>query len=944
MSGKEILIVEDDLRFRQSIKRSLALDGYYFVEADSVESALAVCSRRQSPSVILLDLEIPGGTGREFLRRLGSDSAKYRIIVLTAHEEFLAAELAREFQVFRYLHKPAKIMEALRFTVSQAFKDIEREQLIDKNALLVNIQQRINADNQETNSSDGTRNALHDVLKLICESVRQVVGAYTVHIRVYNLQTGDFHLAAFAGPPGATGAIFALPKVNKEPLSGAVATQKRSLIYEDLQCDEAFRNLKEASVKRLESLNDVAVLKEAQEYFDSVRSAFIAPITTRLFADEVDAVVNVSSDSTNFFTPAKQEIVREFVGQATAAIRKAWEKLRKRESHQDYRNINRVLEEISKALRSENAKPEIYRIVIRGISEIIKPEAISIYLFNKTTGVLDNQAEFRGDTLHEPSRQGHPTDKGLTAVVFSAGMPLRLPDLQVTDRRRPIEHPNANKDLYDNYMALLPSGRVDHYLAVPMSIGDEVIGVIQLVNKKSAYYQDEKMDRDRWLSERGFSDDCENVLGIAASHLAVAIKNAELLEERRKQISQLAILKDVGRFTSSETLRELLQKMIRQAAEEAQAELCLLFLLDESRLVLAGSYGISERELPEASYEIGEGLTGIVAATGVSRLMRKDVPSGRYDEKILQHLQNRYGQGKRIESLMVVPIMAGPEVLGVIKIINKRGDNQHYNHDDLLFFEHFASYVGLALENKQHYEAAVRRLSMAESHATLSHMVRAVIHEINNSQALIPVKIQSIRENLARSNFDIGEMIDVIEEVAAETLSFANSIQAFEPSRLKERKVQDLNGIIQKAFNQVVPTLEKHQFYKRVKVNIGLSPQPLMCAVYETPFVQVIQNIIINAYQSMEKSGTAELKITSSLNQQRKVALISFADTGCGIKEEHQARIFEPDFTTKGRGTGIGLWLVKRHLESIDGCIDVTSELNKGTTFTIAVPLAEHQP
>jgi signal transduction histidine kinase/CheY-like chemotaxis protein len=945
MSAREILIVEDDATFRKVIRRSLAVDGYSFAEADSVDSALAVCSERQSPSVILLDLQIPGGSGREFLRRLGSHSAKYRIIVLTAHEEYLAAEVAREFQVFRYLHKPSGIMEALRFTVAQAFRDIEREQLIDKNAMLVSIQQRINEDIQETNSSEGTRTALHDVLKLICESLRQVVGAYTVHIRIYNLQTGDFHLAAFAGPSGGTGAIFALPKRKSEPLSGAVASQKRSINYQDLQGDQGFKDWKEHSVGRLRSLDDAAVFKEAQEYFDSVKSAFIAPISTYLFADEVDAVVNVSSDSANFFTPAKQEIVIEFVGQTTAAITKAWEKLRKRESHQDYRNINRVLEDISKALRSEDAKREIYEIVIRGISAIIKPEAISIYLNNKTTGLLDNQAEFRGETLHEYSRQGHPTDEGLTALVFSTGRPLRVPNLQATDRRRPIEHPYASKELSDQYVALLPSGRVDHYLAVPMIIGDEVIGAIQLLNKKSAYYRDERVDRDRWLSERGFSDDCENVLGIAASHLAVAIKNAELLEERRKQISQLAILKDVGRFTSSETLRDLLQKMIRQAAEQAQAELCLLFLLDESksRLVLVGSYGISERELPEANYQIGEGLTGRVAATGVSQLTRNDVPAGKYDQQILRHLENRYGQGKRIESLMIVPIIAGSDVLGVIKIINKRADNQHYNQDDLLFFKHFASYVGLALENKQRYEAAVRKLITAESNATMSHLVRAVIHEINNSQALIPLKIQHIRESMARSNFDIGEMIDVIEEVAAETLSFANSIQAFEPSRLKEQQVQDLNAIIQKAFNQVVPTLEKHEFHERVKVDIRLSPQPLMCAVYETPFIQVIQNIIINAYQSMEKSATAQLKITSSLNQQRKLALISFADTGCGIKEEYKTRIFEADFTTKGRGTGIGLWLAKRHLDSIDARIMVASKLNEGTTFDIEVPLAEHQ-
>ena len=129
MISKELIIIDDHAVFRRSIKLTLALDGYDIIEADSVATGLQACREHESARVILLDLELPDGNGREILERLGDDIANYKVIVLTAHEEYLAAELARELQVYRYLPKVRSTGESLRFTVSQAFKDIEMEQL-----------------------------------------------------------------------------------------------------------------------------------------------------------------------------------------------------------------------------------------------------------------------------------------------------------------------------------------------------------------------------------------------------------------------------------------------------------------------------------------------------------------------------------------------------------------------------------------------------------------------------------------------------------------------------------------------------------------------------------------------------------------------------------------------------------------------------------------------
>ncbi len=956
MNSKSVLIIEDKLIFRNSIKRALKSDGYSFVEAETIKQALAVCRGTQAPKVILLDLELPDGTGREFLEQLGTDIQKFKIMVLTGHEEHLAADVAREFSVFRYLAKGPKISEALRFTTLEAFKNIELEQLVDKNKVINKIQGQIHLDIPESTSIQETKDALGRVLNLINASVKDLVEGYTSHIRLYHLEKGDYHLAAFAGPNDAFSAIFEVPKRRPEPFSGMIAGAKEPRNFADLQADQDFQKWKAESLSRLES---DGAFDAAKEYFDTVQSAFIAPITTHLFADEIDAVFNVSADAKNFFSPDKQEIILEFVSQATAAITKAWQKVRKQETHHDYRRINGVLEDISRELGTEDAKLKIYNIVTKGIYEIIKPESISLYLYNKSTGLLDNAAEFRAGEHLEPSREGHPSDKGLTALVYVSGKPVRVPNLQKPepDRRKPLDHDSASQELYNEYVKLLPSGRVDHYLGVPMIIGKEVIGAIQLLNKTSDYYGSDQVDRERWLLERGFSDDCENALGIAANHLAVSIRNADLLDQNVKQITQLGILKNVGRFTTREDLKDLLARIICEAAEVVQAEVCLLFTPDESgsRIVLAQRYGISESDLPDASYEIGDGFTGRVARNLKPLLIEKDVPEGKYDKEILRHLRKQYGQAKAIESLMIVPIKVVDELRGVIKVINKKANRplpcvqqaddriQRYDADDLKFFEEFASYVGIAIDNTQRYAIARTELATYERRSTLSHLVASVAHEINNTQGLIPEYLSELQEMVSFSaSKDAEEIVRRINDVAMQTVYLSNEIGGYAAGKRGDEEILDINKIVEDAIHEI-PSFKRPKNFDRIEVIRKLSPMTLISRIHRTPLIQTIRNLIINAYQAFDKLEGGHIVISTDQDDDAENAIIRIADDGPGIDEQFLQRIFDPDFTTKrGSGSGLGLWLAKRDLEDAGGGIKCESKKGEGAKFTLTIPL--HHP
>jgi len=106
--------------------------------------------------------------------------------------------------------------------------------------------------------------------------------------------------------------------------------------------------------------------------------------------------------------------------------------------------------------------------------------------------------------------------------------------------------------------------------------------------------------------------------------------------------------------------------------------------------------------------------------------------------------------------------------------------------------------------------------------------------------------------------------------------------------------------------------------------------------------VQVLVNLVTNACQAMPEGG--ELIITadqSTPNPQSQVR-IHISDTGCGISEDIMAKIFEPLFTTKSRGIGLGL-SVSRNLAKVNsGTIEVASEVGKGSTFTVTLPTRRH--
>ena len=100
---------------------------------------------------------------------------------------------------------------------------------------------------------------------------------------------------------------------------------------------------------------------------------------------------------------------------------------------------------------------------------------------------------------------------------------------------------------------------------------------------------------------------------------------------------------------------------------------------------------------------------------------------------------------------------------------------------------------------------------------------------------------------------------------------------------------------------------------------------------------QLFLNLLLNAVQAIDGEGTIRVEISLLKGD----AAITVVDTGRGIAPEHLANIFRPFYTTKGNGTGLGLSMARRTVEDHHGRIEVTSEVGKGTTFLVILPLQQ---
>lgn len=219
----------------------------------------------------------------------------------------------------------------------------------------------------------------------------------------------------------------------------------------------------------------------------------------------------------------------------------------------------------------------------------------------------------------------------------------------------------------------------------------------------------------------------------------------------------------------------------------------------------------------------------------------------------------------------------------------------------------------------------------------LSVLAAGMVHEVKNPLSAIHLHLQLLENQI--SQVESGELRDQmhrrIEIIKHEILGLNQTLQEF--IRLIRSETQPiaqtgLNQIVESVAELLLPQIEKHQI--QLTLNLGGLPQS---AKIDSAFLkQVLINLILNSIQSFDDiTDNRDRKITVTTGQELAGFYLQIEDNGLGIAPEDQEKIFEPFYTTKATGSGLGLSLVRKMMIEMGGHVDLVSTPSKGTRFTL---------
>ncbi len=239
--------------------------------------------------------------------------------------------------------------------------------------------------------------------------------------------------------------------------------------------------------------------------------------------------------------------------------------------------------------------------------------------------------------------------------------------------------------------------------------------------------------------------------------------------------------------------------------------------------------------------------------------------------------------------------------------------------------------------------AALDQLRHADRLRTVGTLASGIAHELGTPLAVIAMRAKMVANGEVPKD-DAPESCKIIAEQADRVTKIVRQLLDFARRRVPKRAEAELRELSERTAS-LLSTLAK-----KSNVHVVLDPKslPVRANIDTSQIEQALTNLVINAVHAMPKGGTVTVATRNTRaappatpDNERECAVIEISDEGEGIAAEHLDRIFEPFFTTKGVGEGTGLGLSVTHgiIEDHEGWMTATSEIGKGSTFTLYLPV-----
>ncbi len=451
-------------------------------------------------------------------------------------------------------------------------------------------------------------------------------------------------------------------------------------------------------------------------------------------------------------------------------------------------------------------------------------------------------------------------------------------------------------------------------IVVPLEVNEALVGVIYGVGRKKGFSQDE-------ISE---IKNCGEDFWVWLNRLWYV----ESLQ--RREDSLLNLMRTVRELVSQDDLSRVLNLVTRQGAELLKAKLCSLMLLNEDRseLWLRSSSSSRVGAFTLQKLKVEEALVGVVVKRGRTLM--------------IQNLSTHYGapylevaESEKVSSLLAVPLSYGGDVLGVLSVYTS--ESRRFANHEIDLLQGLADASAVAVEKAKLLSRLIEfenQLRQSERLSTLGLLAAEVAHEIRNPLMVMQMLVHGLAESMNNSEIQKRD-IEIISEKMRQMNGIVNQVLVLAKNAEPKRELVDVRAMIDRLIHFVRPKFEE----ARIDIQVSLEKELRKAMLDPSQIEQVLLNLILNAIQSMPSGGSLRVACKNEEVDARPMLVIDVQDSGLGMSEEIQKKIFNSFLTTKSDGLGLGMAIVRRIVENHYGKIEVKSEEGKGTLVRLYFPV-----
>jgi two-component system, LuxR family, sensor kinase FixL len=426
------------------------------------------------------------------------------------------------------------------------------------------------------------------------------------------------------------------------------------------------------------------------------------------------------------------------------------------------------------------------------------------------------------------------------------------------------------------------------------------------------------------------------------------LKSQNIRLERKVEALQETLTATVQTVAAATEIDEVLNTVLNRAMMTVNAGIGSIMLPDKKNhtLSIAAAVGLGESIVNGASVRIGDGIAGKVAQTGKALLV-EDVEQ---DPVYKKPNDPKY----ETASFICMPLRTRGQVIGVLNL-SKKADRKVFNKSDLEYLNTLLTHISFAVENatllKEAKEATEKlqqdvneksiQLDQAQQQviqtaklSTLGELIAGVTHEIENPLNIIMGYSQLLLSKAQDEEMrrDLIKIIDGSQQAAR----VAKNLLSFARQESPIKRPHSINDIVSKVLEMMAYALRLNC----IKVTTDLPPGLPPIMVDGNQMQQVFLNIVNNACQVM-KGRESPCKLNIRADRDGEMLRVEFTDNGPGIRADQLKTIFDPFFSSKNRGKGIGLGLSTSHgiVKAQNGNFYAKSREGAGATFILELPI-----